>query len=153
VLKNMKLDDLKDLIRSMARFSEVSKTATTNECMRVRDLNPGNRFFEKIHRDIKKTLQNMAIKNNSHIVVQMLEEPEELDEQTYVVFLCKRQVETRTYSEKIPHKYTFNKNDKHPTINSLKASCREFFNLESNVEIDICKFIPWEFEWRFLNPN
>jgi hypothetical protein len=152
VSKTLKLDDLREQIATMNHFQERGRTVA-NECMRLRDLNPANRYFGRIHRDQEKTLQNIGIKNKGHIVVQVLDEPEQLDAQTSVLLLCRRQVEARTYSEKIPHKYTYSSADKHPTIQSLKASCREFFNLASGEHIDLCKFIPWEFEWRFLDPN
>lgn len=158
VSKTLKLDDLREQIATMNHFQEQGRTVA-NECMRLRDLNPANRYFGRIHRDQdtkdsnKKTLQNIGIKNKGHIVVQVLDEPEQLDAQTNVLLLCRRQVEARTYSEKIPHKYTYSSADKYPTIQSLKASCREFFNLDSGEHIDLCKFIPWEFEWRFLDPN
>ena len=138
----------------MQRFKDQGQEVR-NECIRVRDLNPANRYFGRIHRDLNKTIQNIGIKNKANLVVQLLEEPEHLDEQTMILFLSKRLVETRTYSEKIPHKYTFHGDDKnkYPTIKTLKQSCSKFLNLDANVDIDICKFIPWEFEWKFLDPD
>lgn len=46
------------------------------ECMRVRDLTASNRYFGRIHRDLKKSMEQLSIKNHSHIVVQLMEEPE-----------------------------------------------------------------------------
>lgn len=38
----------------------------------------------------------------------MLQEPESLDENTFVLLICKRNVETRTYLDKAEYKYVFN---------------------------------------------
>lgn len=152
VSKKLSLDDLKSQIATMPHFVGLGNVVA-KECMRVRDLTPSNRYFGRIHRDLKKSLEQLSLKNNSHIVVQLLDEPEQLDEQTLVLLICRRNVETRTYSEKVPHKFTYKKEDRHPTIQNLKASCRELFQLDQGEHIDICKFIPWQFEWRFLDPN
>lgn len=77
------------------------------------------------------------------MVVQVLDEPEDLDTCSFILLFCRRDVETRTYSEKIPHKFTFLEKDKHPTIITLKNCCRDIFNLQEDEPIDICKFIPW----------
>mmetsp|Transcript_26663 Transcript_26663/g.40676 ORF Transcript_26663/g.40676 Transcript_26663/m.40676 type:complete len:88 (+) Transcript_26663:701-964(+) len=45
---------------------------------------------------------------------------------------------------------TFNKV---PTLETLKVKARETFSLAADEEVDICKFITHEFEWKFIDPE
>ncbi len=64
-------------------------------------------FFGRIFRDYTKTIKQLQILNNAQIVVQTLPEPEDLDQNTLVLLLCKRLVGDRTYTHKQEMKYTF----------------------------------------------
>ena len=71
---------------------------TIVECLRIREkLN--TTYFGKIYRDPKdtKTLKTLGLKKVGSIVVQLLPEPEELDEKSLVLLLCKRNIESKTY--------------------------------------------------------
>ena len=67
--------------------------------------------------------------------------------------MCKRNVETRTYGEKKEYTFTLPADLKYPTIQSLKTFIRESYEISEGEHIDLCKFIPWEFEWRHMDPN
>ena len=64
-----------------------------------------------------------------------------------------REVATRTYSEKIEKRFSWGKDAKFPTINILKSQCREVFGINEGEHIEICKYVPWEFEWKHMDPN
>jgi hypothetical protein len=65
-------------------------------------------YFGKIYRDSKnRTLKQLGLKTNQSIVVQMLDEPEQLDEFTIVILLTKRDVRNRTYGPKQEHHFRF----------------------------------------------
>ena len=67
-------------------------------------------FFGKIYKDSdKRALKQVGIKNNQHLVVQLLDVPEVLDDNQFVVLVCKRDVENRVYAEKKEHIFTFPK--------------------------------------------
>ena len=84
------------------------------ECIRLREkLN--SMFFGKIYRDHKnQSMKQLGIKNNNHVVVQLLDEPEELDDSTFILLFCLRDCKERTYSEKTERKFEFTKTDKNP---------------------------------------
>jgi hypothetical protein len=50
-------------------------------------------------------------------------------------------------------KFTFPETEKFPTINHLKTFCREIYGIKDGEHIEICKYIPWDFEWRHIDPN
>jgi len=50
-------------------------------------------------------------------------------------------------------KFTFPETEKFLTINHLKTFCREIYGIKDGEHIEICKYIPWEFEWRHIDPN
>lgn len=92
---------------TLPEFEGRSSANTIGECIRIREkLN--NQFFGKIYRPGQnKTLKNIGLKNNQSLVVQILDEPEVLDEHTIILLLCRRNVDSRTYSDKAEHKFTF----------------------------------------------
>jgi len=101
------------------------KLQTPPECVRIREkLN--TTYFGKIYRDPnnKRNLKALGVRNNSHIVVQVMDEPEILDERTLVLLVCKRDAETRTYGPKSEHKFTWSAEAKLPQLTHLKAFCR-----------------------------
>jgi len=150
--REFSLEELKRHILSMDYFQQ---REVDMDRIRVRDkLN--TMFFGRIYRDKnkKQNLKQLGIKNDSQVVVQLLEEPEgELDERTFVLLFCRRQVEARTYSEKMEKKFTIPKEDKFPTIAHLKACCRELYGFGENQPVEIAKFIPHAFEWRHMDPE
>ena len=62
-------------------------------------------FFGKILRDTTsqtkpRTIKQMGLKKNANLVVQILDSPEELSENSQVLLFCKRDVANRDYSLK-----------------------------------------------------
>lgn len=62
-------------------------------------------FFGKILRDTPsqtkpRTIKQMGLKKNANLVVQILDSPEELSENSQVLLFCKRDVANRDYSLK-----------------------------------------------------
>jgi hypothetical protein len=57
-------------------------------------------FFGKIYKDPtgNKTLKNLGFKNGQPIVLQILSEPEMLDDKTIVLLLSKRDCEKKEYT-------------------------------------------------------
>lgn len=70
-----------------------------------------------------------------------------------MLLVCKRNVETRTYTDKTEHCFTFPAEAKFPTVQTLKTFIRGLYNIPDGEHIDLCKFVPWEFEWRHVDPN
>mmetsp|Transcript_2324 Transcript_2324/g.3971 ORF Transcript_2324/g.3971 Transcript_2324/m.3971 type:complete len:136 (+) Transcript_2324:222-629(+) len=67
--------------------------------------------------------------------------------------MCKRDVQSRKYSLKKECRFTFDKATKFPCLNDLKAEARATFDIKNGEHIEVCKFIPHEFEWRHLDAN
>jgi hypothetical protein len=103
VNKEFKLHDLKETVISMEYFQNRPIAA---ECLRIRD-KLSNMYFGKIYRDNQntKTLKQMGIKDKTHIVAQLLDSPEVLEEDTFVLLFARRDVAARTYSNKIECKF------------------------------------------------
>jgi hypothetical protein len=57
-----------------------------------------------------------------------MEEPEILDDKTFVLYFMKRDCKSRTYNLIKEDKYRFD--GKEPLLNDLKAKCRELLCLE-----------------------
>ena len=148
--REWKLDELKQAVVSMEYFQE---RETPVECIRIRDKLPTS-YFGKIHRGApNRTVKQLGIKSGNPIVVQLLDEPEELDDKTIVLLFAKRDVAARTYSDKVEHKFTWQKGDGNPTIQTLKTAARCVFGIKEGEHIEICKRIAHEFHWRHMDPN
>lgn len=88
------------------------------------------------------------------IVVQVMEAPEVLDERTLVLLVCKRDVGARTYSVKQEEKFTWAADVKFgPQLSHLKAFCRGVYGYKDEEHIEIAKFVPYNFEWKFMDGN
>ena len=66
------------------------------EQLRLREKNH-NGFFGRIFREQNKSLKSQNVKDHSSIVVQVLPEPEVLDNETFILFFSERDVEQKTY--------------------------------------------------------
>jgi len=69
-----------------------TKNLAGPEYIRVREKST-NGFFGKIFRDGKKTLKQNKITDHSSIVVQVMESAEQLEKESYVIWLSKRDSE------------------------------------------------------------
>lgn len=45
------------------------------------------------------------------------------------------------------------KDEKILNLQILKQNCRKAFGLKENEHIELCKYIPHEFEWKHIDPN
>lgn len=83
------------------------------------------------------------------LVVQILSEPEYMDDKTLLLLLCKRNVANRTYEEKIEIKVNWGAEEsKHPELEHLKKKCREIYGLHEGEHIELVKYVPHEFSYK-----
>lgn len=103
-------------------------------------------FFSNIIRGgAEKTLKWVDIANEAPMVLQILTHPEALSEDQMVVFVRKRQVDTRTYGE--AREMIFEAGQ-YPTIEDLKEAIIKFEGLDIGPdEIDLAKYFPQDFRW------
>ena len=101
---DQKLEDVRDMILSMDRFQ---KKNLDESCLRIRE-KQNNMFFGRIFRQKQygQTLKQCGIKGDYQMVVQPLLEPEEIDEKTFVLLMCRRDCKTKTYSQKSEAKFS-----------------------------------------------
>ena len=153
VSKEIKLNELKDIIQGQFPFFQ--DTDYPPECMRIRQkLN--TTFFGKIYKDPtgNKTLKSLGIKNSQAIVIQLLPEPELLDDKTIVLLLSKRDCDKKEYTAKQEVKFDFKTDGKQfPTLAPLKQLARQVYGLKDNESIELAKFIVHQFEWKHINGN
>ena len=81
----------------------------------------------------------------------MLQEPEQLDPNTFVILLCKRLVREKTYGTKSEISFKFP--GKMPLIEDLVKQCKESFGLSQDEGVKIAKHVPHNFEWKWMNPD
>ena len=81
-----------------AKLQELIPNIEDPDQIRVREKNH-NGFFGRIFRDSNKTLKSQNVKDHSSIVVQVLPQPEKLDNETYILFYSLRDVETKLYTQ------------------------------------------------------
>ena len=86
------------------------------------------------------------------LVVQLLDAPEQMDDKTLLLLLCKRNVETKTYEEKIEMKFNWGVEEaKHPDLGALKKQCREIYGLDESEHIEMVKYVPHEFHYKHID--
>jgi len=120
------------------------------ENIRIRE-KQRNMFFGRILRDHTKSLKQQSIQSNAQIVVQVLEQPEVLDANMFVLLLCKRNVSLRTYMVKQEVKFIFP--GETPRLEDLVNTCRVHLSLLPSEEISVAKYVPHIFEWKWMNPE
>lgn len=75
-----------------------------------------------------------------------------MDDKTLLLLLCKRNVENRTYDEKMEIKVNWGAEEsKHPELEHLKKSCREIMGLPVSEHIELVKYIPHEFQYKHID--
>jgi len=72
--------------------------------------------------------------------VQVLDYPENLDVNTMVLLVCKRDVINKNYCPKVEMK--FNYPGKFPTIPDLIQACRVHFDASADEKISLAKYVP-----------
>lgn len=117
-----------------------------------------NMFFGRIIRDQtgEQTLKQLKVANNAQLVIQVLPEPEFLEPNCMILLACKRNIAERTYGDKHEFKFTFTitkDKDLIPTIPELQEACKAHLGLPSSARVTIAKYVPHQFEWKWLNPD
>lgn len=86
------------------------------------------------------------------LVVQLLDDPEFMDDKTLLLLLCKRNVENRIYEEKMEINVKWGAEEaKHPDLETLKKQCREIFGLQASEHIELTKYVPHEFQYKHID--
>jgi len=135
------LQELKNAIFEMPQFSE---RKIDSECLRIREMRK-DLSFGKIYRGNNKTLKKFAFETNMNIVAQVMDKSENLSENSIVLLLRKRQVDSQTYSRAEEFIWEAGKE---PTIEDLKKAVLAFKGLEAGIEgVELAKYIPHEFQW------
>jgi len=135
------LQELKSMILEMPQFVE---RKIDLECLRVREMRK-DLSFGKIYRGNNKTLKKFAFETNMSIVAQVMDEHENLSENSIVLLLRKRQVDSQTYSRAEEFIWEAGKE---PIIEDLKKAVIAFKGLEGGVEgVELAKYVPHEFQW------
>lgn len=118
--------------------------------MRVRELLK-TMFLGKIYRDGLSTIKKHGIIQNSHLVIEILNEPvEDYSASKILLYLKKRVVKDRTYENyrieflEIPGEY--------PTLPKLKEVCAKIYNLDPE-KITLAKYLTYCFSWKEIIPQ
>jgi len=137
--------DLKNMIAQMPYFTD--KNIDVN-CLRVRERRKDT-FFGKIYRGDSKSLKKLGIETNCPVVIQILDKSEILTENTLVLFLRKRIVESQTYTRGEEFIWEASKE---PTIEELKKAILEFKKIQGGLDsVELAKYVPHEFHWLPVN--
>ena len=91
VHRGVTLTDLKEFLMDLPGISSLTKDIESTDHVRVREKNSTG-FFGKIFREKNKTLKQLNVKDHSSLVVQILAEPEYLDNNTYVLLFSERDI-------------------------------------------------------------
>jgi len=67
-----------------------------------------------------------------------------------ILLVTRRNIKERTYGAKIEFKFNF---EVQPTIPQLWLACKEHLKLPDGERISLSKYVPHQFEWRWLNPD
>ena len=70
----------------------------------------------------------------------MLQQPEELGPNTFVLLATRRIVSMQTYGPKLELQFTYT--EAMPKIAELVERCRKFYELKDGEEIKIAKYVP-----------
>ncbi|CAD8204134.1 unnamed protein product [Paramecium pentaurelia] len=140
--KDATLKDLKQMIISTFGLN------IDIDHLRVRDINK-NRFFGQVFRKLELPLQKLQFSTND-IVYQVLNNPENLKDDEMLLLIKQRDPINKVYIK--PQEFIF-KTSKTPTLNDLKEQIQNFIGIEEGNEIQLAKFIIYEFQWLHINPN
>jgi len=133
--------ELKNMILIMPYFST---KPISEDCLRLREVKK-DLFFGKVYRGNAFSLKSIGIENNSSIVAQILNGPEDLNDKAILFSLKKRLVEYQTYTKN--EEWVWDAPEV-PTIDDLKKAIIEHKSLNVGVEgIAIAVYIPNEFQW------
>ena len=130
----------------------LTKHLEGTERLRVRE-KQHNGFFGRIFKEDQKSLKQNNIKDHSTIVVQILDAPERLEKDSYVLWFSKRNIETRTYTD---YREVILQGKR---LKDLALKALEVYSFESNLEgvepdhIQMAKHQPHNFKWQYLDPE
>ena len=117
----------------MIRIREVTKTM----------------HFGKIYRDGASPLKKCGIKQNAHLLCELLSEPQHYSEASILIYLRKRKINERVYE---PMKMEFiDMPGPYPTLEKLKLACAKAYGLDPE-KTSIAKYVPYQFTWEKITP-
>jgi len=98
ICRDFTLNDLKQIVMDLPSLSKfISADGVKSEAhLRIREKTFSG-FFGRIFREPNKTLKQHNVKDHSSLVVQVLPEPENLDNNSFVLFFSRRDITTKTY--------------------------------------------------------
>lgn len=100
ICREFTLNDLKQIVMDLPSLGKfVGPEGVKSEAhMRIREKTFSG-FFGRIFREANKTLKQHNVKDHSSLVIQVLPEPEVLDNNSFVLFFARRDITTKTYVE------------------------------------------------------
>ena len=99
ICKDFTLNDLKQIIMDLPSLAKMvgADGVKTEAHLRIREKTFSG-FFGRIFRESNKTLKQINVKDHSSLVVQILAEPECLENNTFILFYARRDIISKTYS-------------------------------------------------------
>ncbi|CAD8105182.1 unnamed protein product [Paramecium primaurelia] len=140
--KDATLKDLKQMIISTFGLN------INIDQLRIRDINK-NRFFGQVFRKLEQTLQKFQFSTND-IVYQVLNNPETLQDDEMLLLIKERDPINKIYIK--PQEFIF-KVSKTPTLLELKDQIQKFIGIEQGIQLELAKFVIYEFQWLHLDSN
>jgi len=146
--KEFTLNDLKQIVMDLPSLVKLvgAEGIRSEAHLRIREKTFSG-FFGRIFREPNKTLKQQNVKDHSSLVVQVLSEPETLDNNLFVLFMARRDITTKTYVNTIEVKFAGTR------IKDLKAKAREMFGIHEELQIELAKHVPHQFEWKWLDED
>jgi hypothetical protein len=148
ICREFTLNDLKQIVMdlpSLAKFIGPDGVKSEGH-MRVREKTFSG-FFGRIFREANKTLKQHNVKDHSSLVIQILPEPEQLDNNSFILFFARRDITTKTYVQTVEVKFGGHH------IRELKQTAREVFGIQEELQVELAKHVPHQFEWKWLDED
>lgn len=137
VFREFTLNDLKQILMDLPTLTKlVGNDGVKSEAhMRIREKTFSG-FFGRILRENNKTLKQLNVKDHSSLVLQILNEPEVLEANTFVIFFARRDITTQTYVQTKEVKFSGTR------IKDLKKTAREVFEIAEEMQVELAKHVP-----------
>ncbi len=142
ICKDFTLNDLKQIIMDLPSLAKMvgADGVKTEAHLRIREKTFSG-FFGRIFRESNKTLKQINVKDHSSLVVQILAEPECLENNTFILFYARRDIISKTYSQFQEVKFAGTR------IRDLKSKAREIYCLDEDLKVELAKHVPHQFMW------
>jgi hypothetical protein len=98
ICKDFTLNELKQIIMDLQTLARLVGTdgVKSEAHLRIREKTFSG-FFGRIFRESNKTLKQLNVKDHSSLVVQILPEPECLENNTFILFFARRDIISKIY--------------------------------------------------------